>query len=92
MVLLSVIVTVTVSVEVGSGGTIEIAVLVTSTVAIVAVDTKFTVVVCNTVSTAVVVDGVLPLPSTFTTEYVAVLRSITWRICLDFCIKGNADD
>lgn len=69
---LSVTVTVTVFVLVGSGWTIEIAV-VASTVVVVAVDTtSVMVIVWTTVSGAVV--G--PLPFTLTTEYVAFLRSM----------------
>jgi hypothetical protein len=86
---LSVIVTVTVLVLVGSGCTIEIAV-VASTVVVVAVDTiSVIVIVCTTVSVAVAVDVVVPLALTLTTEYVALLRSMT-GVCCSVSAIGNA--
>jgi hypothetical protein len=87
---LSVTVTVIVFVLVGSGCTIEIAVLVDSNVVVVAVDTmSVIVIVCTTVSVAVAVDVVVPLPSTLTTEYVALLRSMV-GVCCSFSAIGNA--
>lgn len=82
----SVTVTVTVLVLMGWGCTIEIAV-VAPIVVVVAVDTmSVLVIVCTTMS---VVTVVAPLPFTLTTEYVALLRSMTGVSCSVSAI-GNA--
>lgn len=57
---------------------------------VVAVDTmSVIVIVCTTVSVAVAVAVVVPLPFTLTTEYVALLRSMT-GVCCSVSAIGSA--